>query len=89
MQGIIQMPSYHTILAVLITCAYRGTGPGGTGLGPVGWAVAALNAAMLLAVTAIGGHYLVDELGGFAIVLAGILAVRRLPRDGLWQRQRA
>jgi len=40
MKGIVQMPSYHTVLAVLYTYAFRGTGL-------IGYVIAALNMAML------------------------------------------
>jgi membrane-associated phospholipid phosphatase len=76
LQGIITMPSYHTVLAILLTYAYRGTGPGG-GMGPVGWAVAVLNGVMLVAIAPIGGHYFVDMIGGGAIALLCILGSRR------------
>lgn len=69
MQGIITMPSYHTVLAVLFTYAFRGTGP-------VGWVIAALNGLMLLSIPPIGGHYLVDMVGGGAVAILCILLSR-------------
>jgi membrane-associated phospholipid phosphatase len=71
MQGIIQMPSYHMVLAILFTYAFRGTGR-------VGWGIAGLNALMLLSIPPIGGHYLVDMIGGGAIALLCILGLRWL-----------
>ena len=79
MQGILTMPSYHAVLALLFTYACRGTGW-------LGWAVAAVNAAMLLSIAPIGGHYLMDIIVGLAIAALCILAVRgaaaRLPSPG-------
>jgi hypothetical protein len=69
MQGIVTMPSYHTVLAVLLTYAYRGTGP-------VGWGVTGLNVLMLLAIPPIGGHYAVDVIAGGAIAMVFIVALR-------------
>jgi hypothetical protein len=69
MQGIIQMPSYHTVLAVLFVYAYRGSGW-------LGWGIAGLNGVMLLSIPPIGGHYLVDMLAGGAIALLFVLAAR-------------
>jgi hypothetical protein len=77
MQGIITMPSYHAVLALLFTYAYRGTGP-------IGWGIAGLNGFMLLSIPPIGGHYLVDMIGGGAIALPCVLVSRwRLFRGGM------
>ena len=75
MQGIITMPSYHTVLAVLFTYAFRRTGL-------VGYGIATLNLVMLLSIPPIGGHYLVDVLAGGALAL-GAIAVQRAPRHGV------
>jgi len=72
MQGIVTMPSYHTVMAVLFTYAFRGTGL-------IGYAIAALNMIMLLSIPPIGGHYLVDMLAGGTLALAAI-AVQRAQR---------
>jgi hypothetical protein len=69
MQGIVQMPSYHTVMAVLFTYAFRCTGL-------IGYGIAALNVVMLLSIPPIGGHYLVDMLAGGALAL-GAIAVQR------------
>ncbi|WP_165405578.1 phosphatase PAP2 family protein [Bradyrhizobium genosp. SA-3] len=83
MQGIIAMPSYHTVLAVLFTYAFRSTGL-------IGYGVAALNVAMLFSIPPIGGHYLVDVLAGGALAL-GAIAVQRAIRQssGLRPSQRS
>jgi membrane-associated phospholipid phosphatase len=75
MNGIVQMPSYHTVLVVLFTYAFRGTGL-------IGYVIAALNIFMLLAIPPVGGHYLVDVLAGGALAL-GAIAVRRATRHGV------
>jgi hypothetical protein len=69
MQGIVTMPSYHTVMAVLFTYAFRRTGL-------IGYGIAALNVVMLLSIPPIGGHYLVDMLAGGALAL-GAIAVQR------------
>ena len=69
MQGIITMPSYHAVLAVLFTYAFRGTGV-------IGWCIAGLNALMLVSTVPIGGHYLADVAVGIAIALTAIVATR-------------
>jgi hypothetical protein len=75
MEGIVTMPSYHTVLAVLFTYAFRRTGL-------VGYAVATLNVVMLLSIPPIGGHYLVDMLVGGALAL-GAIAVQPTLRHGV------
>lgn len=75
MQGIVTMPSYHMVLAVLFTYAFRRTGLAGYG-------IATLNLVMLLSIPPIGGHYLVDMLAGGALAL-GAIAVQRAPRHGI------
>jgi membrane-associated phospholipid phosphatase len=74
MQGIITMPSYHTVLAVLFTYAFRRTGL-------VGYGIAALNVLMLLSLSPIGGHYLVDVLAGGALAL-GTIVIWQASRNG-------
>lgn len=69
MQGIITMPSYHTVLAVLFAYAFRGTGP-------IGWSIAALNLLMLPSIPPMGAHYLVDLFAGAAFAITAIVAAR-------------
>jgi hypothetical protein len=71
MEGIVEMPSYHMVLAVLFTYAFRGTGL-------VGLGIAGLNAFMLLAIPPIGGHYLGDMIVGGAIVVLIMPGIRWL-----------
>ena len=75
MEGIVQMPSYHTVMAVLLTYAFRRTGL-------IGYGIATLNLVMLLSIPPIGGHYLVDVLAGGALAL-GAIAVQRAPWHGV------
>jgi PAP2 superfamily len=75
MEGIVTMPSYHTVMAVLLTYAFRRTGL-------VGYGIAILNLVMLLSIPPIGGHYLVDVLAGVALAL-GAIAVQRAPPHGV------
>ncbi|MCK1549559.1 phosphatase PAP2 family protein [Bradyrhizobium sp. 177] len=75
MEGIVAMPSYHTVGAVLLTYAFRGTGL-------IGYGIAALNVLMLVSIPPIGGHYLVDVLAGAALAL-GAIAVQRAARHGM------
>jgi hypothetical protein len=74
MEGLVTMPSYHTVMAVLLTYVFRRTGL-------VGYGIAALNVVMLLSVPPIGGHYLVDVFAGGALAL-GAIAVHRAQRHG-------
>jgi hypothetical protein len=75
MQGIVSMPSYHTVLAVLLPYAFRHTGL-------VGYGITTLNALMLLSIPPIGGHYLADMLAGGALALVAI-ALQRAQRHGV------
>ncbi|MEP6609791.1 MAG: phosphatase PAP2 family protein [Burkholderiaceae bacterium] len=78
-QGIITMPSYHTVLAILIIYAYRGCGRL--------FAVAlALNGVMLLSLPSEGGHYLIDVIAGGAIAAVTIAIVSAAARTRWWRR---
>jgi hypothetical protein len=69
MQGIVTFPSYHAVMAILLTYAYRGT--------RFFKAAAVLNGLMLVATPVYGGHYLVDLIGGGVITVLSIWAFRR------------
>ena len=71
------MPSYHTVMAVLFTYAFRRTGV-------IGYGIATLNLVMLFSIPPIGGHYLVDVFAGGALAL-GAIAVQRAPLHGASQ----
>lgn len=78
MAGIVAFPSYHTVLALLLPYAARGTGRAGAVL--LVW-----NLVMMAAIVPIGGHYLTDQIGG-ALLAALVIAVDRRfvpgPRPG-------
>lgn len=66
LQGLISIPSFHTILALLFVHAMRGTR-----LAPP---FLLLNALVLLSTPRFGGHYLVDMAGGALAYGAGAVA---------------
>ena len=68
LQGFVCFPSYHTVMAILLTRAHWRL--------RAFWPVAVLNGVMLLSVPSEGNHYLVDMLGG-GIVASASLAVMR------------
>jgi hypothetical protein len=69
MQGIVTFPSYHAVMAILLTYAYRGT--------RFFKAAAVLNGLMLVATPIYGGHYLVDLIGGGVVTFLSIWVFRR------------
>ncbi len=68
MQGLVSMPSVHTVMAILLCWAVRRT--------PLAYVVIPLNIVVLLSTPVVGGHYIVDVLAG-AILTVGAIAVRR------------
>ena len=66
--GLITFPSYHSVMAVLLAYAARGTF--------LSFLSLVLNALMLVSVPTEGGHYLTDAIAGIAIAVASILLVR-------------
>jgi hypothetical protein len=69
LHGLITFPSYHSVMAVLLSWVYRGH----AGM----FAIACvLNAAMLVSVPVHGGHYLVDVISGCAVAAIAIFLVR-------------
>lgn len=71
--GIVNFPSFHTALAILWTYAVRRHR----------WALAVstpLNAILIAATPAIGGHYLVDLLAGAAVAIVSIAFVKAMQR---------
>jgi membrane-associated phospholipid phosphatase len=63
------MPSYHTVMAIVFTYAFRRTGW-------IGRAIAGLNVVMLPSILVIGPHYLVDMIAGAAIATFCIFGLR-------------
>ena len=70
LQGLISIPSYHTVLAVLFTCAFWRT--------RLAWPILLTNIAMILATPKFGGHYVVDVLTGALTVAVSIAIWRKL-----------
>lgn len=66
--GIVAFPSFHTVLAILLTYVHR---PPLRSFVPM----AILNALMLVAIPFAGHHYLVDEIAGAAVALVSIAIV--------------
>ncbi len=64
----ITFPSYHSVMAVLLAYAARGTF--------LSFLSLVLNALMLVSVPTEGGHYLTDAIAGIAIAVSSILLVR-------------
>ncbi len=73
LQGIVVLPLYHTVLAILLVYIYRGQRF---------WfpAVATINSLMLISIPTEGGHYLIDMLAGGAVAALSIMAVRAAMR---------
>jgi membrane-associated phospholipid phosphatase len=67
-EGIVTFPSFHTTVAILLTYVVRHER----------WALAVLaplNVLMIVSTPTVGGHYLVDLLGGAAVACISILTV--------------
>ena len=69
MKGVVTMPSYHAVLAVLFIHAHRRTGC-------LGAAVALLNLIVIVSTPSEGGHYLCDVIAGGLVATASIVVVR-------------
>jgi PAP2 superfamily len=74
MQGIVEMPSYHTVTAILLIYVHR---PPARSFR----LVAVLNVLMLLSVPTAGNHYLTDVVTGSAVALASIAMVKLFALD--------
>ena len=69
MQGIISLPSYHTVLAILLIYVHRGERRRFS-------VIAVINGFMLLSVPSEGGHYMIDMIAGGSVAIFSILLVR-------------
>jgi hypothetical protein len=76
MKGIIALPSFHTVMALLFIYVHRP--PSGSFL-----PAAILNAIMLLSLPSQGDHYLSDVVAGFGVAALSITIVRAVMRR--WQ----
>lgn len=74
LNGVVTFPSFHTAMALAFVWGFRNTGP-------IGWGVIALNLVMLCAIPWVGGHYLVDMIGGAAMMLVSLVIVRAALRS--------
>lgn len=66
LQGLISFPSYHMVLAALLTYAHRRSA-----MFPL---IALVNGIMLFSIPSYGGHYLIDVIAGAAVALLAISA---------------
>jgi hypothetical protein len=64
MQGLISLPSFHTVLAILIPYSLWRT--------PVAYWFIVVNAATVLATPTAGGHYLMDVIAGALLAVTAI-----------------
>jgi membrane-associated phospholipid phosphatase len=71
LQGVVQFPSFHLAMAVILTYAVRGIRV----LFPV---LLAWNALVIAATPLVGGHHFSDLWGGALVTLLVILLMRRL-----------
>jgi hypothetical protein len=73
--GVIVLPSFHTVLAMLLVHAMRWN--------PLALTVSAvLNALVLLSVPSVGSHYFVDVIAGVPVGLLAIAVARRIESSG-------
>lgn len=72
MQGLVSIPSVHTVMAILLCWAVRTT--------PLAWIIVPLNIAVLLSTPVIGGHYITDVLAGAILTLAVIMLRQQILR---------
>jgi hypothetical protein len=70
LKGLIGFPSFHAVLALLVTWYARD-------IKYVRWPIAALNLLVLLSTPIQGGHHVVDVLAGFAVAALAILAAEK------------
>ncbi|MES2297490.1 MAG: phosphatase PAP2 family protein [Pseudomonadota bacterium] len=70
MEGIVTMPSYHTVTALLLIYVFRHQRH-------LRLPVLVLNVLMLASTPSMGGHYVADMLGGLAVTAVSIWLVRR------------
>jgi hypothetical protein len=74
--GIVTFPSFHTSMALIYIYAFRK-------MGLVSALMAVVNVLMLPTIPFIGGHYLVDMVGGAVVAAASIAVTRLLAHTGL------
>jgi hypothetical protein len=74
MQGIVCLPSFHTVMALAFIHAHRGC--------RTFWPVLALNIVNLASIPSEGGHYLADMVCGASVGIIALVVVRLLCMGG-------
>jgi membrane-associated phospholipid phosphatase len=67
-EGLVTFPSFHTVLAIITTCALRD-------LRVLFWIVLGLNSLVIVSTLPEGGHYLVDVIAGILVAGVSIIIV--------------
>lgn len=70
MQGLVSMPSVHTVMAILLCWAVRRTA--------LAYIVIPLNIVVLLSTPVVGGHYIIDVIAGAMLTVSAIAIRHRL-----------
>jgi membrane-associated phospholipid phosphatase len=70
LEGVVTFPSFHMIMAMAVAHALRGT--------RLAWAVYGWCVLVAVSTIPVGGHYVIDLIGGAALWAACILLARRL-----------
>ena len=74
LNGLVTFPSFHTVMAILMTYAARGT--------RFLFLACVVNGLMIVGCLSEGGHYLVDLIAGGVIAIGTIVVLRYLARRG-------
>jgi membrane-associated phospholipid phosphatase len=69
LSGVVEFPSFHMIMALIVPYALRRTGV-------LGWAAIAWSVLVVVSTIAIGGHYVIDLVGGAVLWAACMWAAR-------------
>ncbi len=72
MQGIVTLPSYHTVIAILLIYVYRNN--------KFFLSLGVINGLMLLSIPSEGGHYLIDMIMGGMVAALSIVIVKSATR---------
>lgn len=73
LKGIVTLPSYHTVLAIIFAYAYRGS--------VLYLASYFINGLMLLSTPSHGGHYLTDMIAGSLVAIVSIIIVKKFDQS--------
>jgi membrane-associated phospholipid phosphatase len=69
LEGVVTFPSFHVVMGIIVAWAFRRTGI-------LGWVAAIWCALVAISTIPIGGHYVVDLIGGTALWAACMRAAR-------------